>query len=316
MASPEETPKSERKKMIIAIVLGVGALFTLWYAFFGSTPKATSPQAGASNANRGTLAPRSPSATGAVDPAVPPLRRAGLREEELLLPPRPIPLVDAAPPAVPEASRNIFAYYVPPPKPVITPTPLPPPSPTPPPPLLVASVSPSNVYARTSEFRLDVSGDKFTPQARVYVEGRELATRYLSPQQLSATVPAAVIANEGVRQITVRTPDGTLYSNIATLNVSAPPPPNYTYVGLVGGPSYNDTAILKDKSSRNLVNVQRGDTVSGRFRVTSISQREVVLVDTNIKVRHTLPLTTESATPGGPQRFPQQPVNNNDEEPE
>jgi hypothetical protein len=231
-----------------------------------------------------------------------------MREEASPLPPSPIPVDDPSPPAVPEASRNIFAYYVPPP-PVQKPAPpTPTPTPAPPPPLTVSSVSPTNVYARTSDFKLDVAGDKFTPQTRIYIDGRELETRYLGPQQLSATVPAAAIAYEGARQIVVRTPDGTLYSNPATLNVAAPPVPNYTYVGLVGGQRYNDTAILKDKNSKNLVNVQRGDTVSGRFRVTSISQREIVLVDTNLRIKHTLPLTTEGATPGGQQRMPQQPV--------
>jgi hypothetical protein len=182
---------------------------------------------------------------------------------------------------------------------------------------MVASISPSNVYARTSDFKLAVAGDKFTPQTRIYIDGRELETQYLGPQQLSATVPAAVISSEGERQITVRTPDGTLYSNPATLSVAAPPVPNYTYVGLVGGLRYNDTAILKDKSSKNLVNIQRGDTVSGRFRVTSISQREVVLLDTSLKIKHTLPLMVESGPPGSsPQRIPQQPVVNDDDEPQ
>jgi hypothetical protein len=216
---------------------------------------------------------------------------------------------------VPEASRNIFAFYVPPVLPTPTPVPPPTPTPTPPPPLVLASVSPGNVYARTSDFKLDASGDKFTPQTRIFVDGRELETRYISPQQLSANVPASIIAFEGARQVVARTPDGTLYSNPVTLSVAAPPVPNYIYVGLVGGSSYNDTAILKDKSSKNLSNVQRGDLVSGRFRVTSISQREVVLIDTNLKVKHTLPLTQESGTSGGPQRIPQQPVINDNDDP-
>ncbi|MBD0371542.1 MAG: hypothetical protein ICV60_11940 [Pyrinomonadaceae bacterium] len=316
MASPGANPKSERKKMIAAIALGVVALFTLWYAFFGSTPKPAASQAGSTGtANRGTgtLAPRSPSATGTGEGTAPVIRPASLNAEEALVPPSPIPVDDTPIPAVPEASRNIFAYYVPPPKPVITPTPLPPPSPTPTPPVMLASVAPSNVYARTSDFKLDVSGDRFTPQTRIYIDGRELETRYVSPQQLSANVPATAIAYEGVRQIVVRTPDGTLYSNPASISVTAPPAPNYTYVGLVGGRQYNDTAILKDKNSKNLVNIQRGDTVGGRFRVTSISPREVVLVDTSLRVKHRLPLTTEASTPGGPQRIPQQPVINDDE---
>jgi hypothetical protein len=313
MASPEENPKSERKKMIAAIALGVAALFTLWYAFFGSTPSRAPSQGASRNGSNGTLPPRPPTTTGNGGGTAPTLTPASIREEAPLQPPSPIPLGDAASPAVPEASRNIFAYYVPPP-PAPKPTPtIPVPTPTPPPPVTLSSVSPSNVYARTSDFKLDVAGDKFTPQTRIYIDGRELETRYLGPQQLSATVPAAIIASPGVRQIAVRTPDGTLYSNQAAINVAAPPVPNFTYVGLVGGPRYDDTAILKDKTSKNLVNIQRGDTVGTRFRVTSISQREVVLIDSTLKVKHTLPLTVEGATPGGPQRIPQQPVNNDDD---
>ncbi|HYO92050.1 MAG TPA: IPT/TIG domain-containing protein [Pyrinomonadaceae bacterium] len=309
MATPEENQKSEVKKMIAAVALGLVALITLWYAFFSSPSKpTTAAQTNAANANRATLAPRSVAGDG----TGPTIRPASLREETPLTP-MPIPLGDAPPPAVPEASRNIFAYYVPPP-PAPKPSPqAPTPTPEQPPPLTVSSVSPTNVYARTGEFKLDIMGDKFTPQARIYIDGRELETRYLGPQQLSATVPAAAIAYEGARQITVRTPDGSLYSNTVAISVAAPPAPNYIYVGLVGGRQYNDTAILKDKSSKSLVNVQRGDTVAGRFRVTSISQREVVLVDSSLRIKHALPLTTENPTPGGPQRIQQPAIN--DEEP-
>ncbi|HEX8745760.1 MAG TPA: IPT/TIG domain-containing protein [Pyrinomonadaceae bacterium] len=310
MASPEENPKSERKKMIAAAALGLVALVTLWYAFFSSPSKpAAATPTNSANANRATLAPRSTSGGTA-----PTIRNAGLREEEMpLAAPAPIPLGDAPPLAVPEASRNIFAFYVPPPPPVKPSPQAPTPTPVPPPPLTITSVSPTNVYARTGDFKLDITGDKFTPQTRIYIDGRELETRYLGAQQLSATVPAAAIAYEGARQVTVRTPDGSLYSNTVAISVAAPPAPNYTYVGLVGGRQYNDTAILKDKSNKNLVNIQRGDTVAGRFRVTSISQREVVLVDSSLRIKHTLPLTTESQTPGGPQRVPQPVIN--DEEP-
>ena len=97
-------------------------------------------------------------------------------------------------PGAPEAKRNIFAYYEKPtPAPTVdscaavTPTPVPP--------LLLAGLQPSNVFARTDDFTMDVSGDKFTPDARIMVDGRELKTHYTSPQQLSATVPASAISN-------------------------------------------------------------------------------------------------------------------------
>ena len=105
-----------------------------------------------------------------------------------------------APPAVPEAKRNIFAYYekpIPAPKPSVESIP----SPTPPPALLLASLSPSSVYARTADFTLEVTGDKFTTDARVTVDGRELPTRFVSPQTTVCHRPAALIANAGARQV-------------------------------------------------------------------------------------------------------------------
>src|SRR2546421_366229 len=91
--------------------------------------------------------------------------------------------------------------------------------------------------------------NKVPPQTRVSIDTNELPTRYLGPQQLSATVPAAVIANPGGRQVILRSPDGTLYSNTATLNVAAPPTPNYIYVGIIGTVRHIDTAILQDKGN-------------------------------------------------------------------
>ncbi len=93
-------------------------------------------------------------------------------------------------------------------------------TPTPPPPLLLAAVSPSSVYAGTEDFTAEVTGDRFTPAVRITVDGGELPTRFVSPQQLSATMPAAMIANAGARQVIVRSPDGKLYSNETAFNVN------------------------------------------------------------------------------------------------
>ncbi|MEP6635173.1 MAG: hypothetical protein ABJB97_00510, partial [Acidobacteriota bacterium] len=217
-------------------------------------------------------------------------------------------------PSVPEPKRNIFAYYV---KPTPTPAPVEAPvsTPTPPAPLLLAGMTPANVYARTDDFTLEVSGDKFTPEVRVQVDGRDLATRFISPQQLSALVPAVIIAAPGVRQVTVKSPNGVLYSNMSTLNVSAAPTPNYTYVGIIGTRRYIDTALLQDKSNKEILNVQRGDVLGGRFRMTSISEKEVVLVDTNLKIKHTLPLVTDRDKTSGPQTRPTPRVDSEDDEP-
>ena len=188
----------------------------------------------------------------------------------------------------PEAKRNIFAYYEPPPKPVTAPA-TPTPTPTPPPPVLLASLSPSNVYARTADFKLEVAGDKFTPAMRIYVDGRELPTAYKNPQQVSTTIPASFIANPGARTVTVRTPDNQLFSNDATINVAEPPTPNFTYIGIISPQSrVADTALVQDRNNKGVLSVYKGDVIGGRFRVTSISDKELVLVDTALKIKHTL----------------------------
>jgi len=168
------------------------------------------------------------------------------------------------------------------------------------------------VYAGTpADFSLQVNGDKFTPAVHVFVDGRDLPTRFISAQQVFTTVPANVILNPGTRQVEVRTPDRRLYSNLLSINVTPAPVPNYSYVGLIGKPRYNDTAVLQDKSSKEFLNVQRGDPVGNRFKVVSISDKEVKLIDTTLKITHRILFSTDQAS-GGPYRPPARTV---DDEP-
>ena len=294
MALVEAKNPAERKKLIVAVVLGSIALISLAYMLFGSS---SSPK---------TI--RDPKATTQVSPSprinqIPKLGE--VPEDSAQLTPVGWP---GAPPAAPEAGRNIFAYYVPP-TPTPTPPPTLPPTPTPTPPnLILASISPVNVYAHTGDFNLDVTGDKFTPDTRIFIGGAELQTRFVSPQQLSAKVPAQIISFEGAREIKVQSRDGKLFSNTATLNVMPAPVPNYILIGVSLRKGSNDQAILKEKNGNELLTVQRGDIVGGRFRVTSISAREVALTDTSLKIKHTLPFAgggnTNPGMPGQPRYTP------------
>jgi hypothetical protein len=301
MALFEGKTPSERNKLIAAIALGALALVALSYMFFGSSsgPQRTTN----ANARRTTSTSTTTTTTAGNNRPVP--TPGQVREEAVM--PRPID-INMSLPSVPEAGRNIFAFYVPPPPPV-KPSPTPPPPPPPvPAPLVLSGISPPSVYARTGDFTLQVTGDKFTPPVRIYFGDSELATRFISPQQLSATVPAPLIGYEGARQVSVRTSDGKLYSDPATLNVLAAPTPNYRFVGIIGDKRYSDTAILKEKNGKQLLNVQRGDVVGGRFRVTSISEREVWLTDTTLRIKHTLAFEGPPTTRGTQQPQPQQPM--------
>jgi hypothetical protein len=289
MALFEGKTPSERNKLIAALILPALALiFVVRMLFFSSGP--ARPQTPTSNANANRTNTSSLRA-----PTAPQTPAEAAAEDDLLMATR----IDYAPAAYggPDAGRNIFAFYVPPPKPTPTPPPEVVPTPTPPPPLVLAGLSPPQVYARTGNFTLQVSGDKFTPASRVYLDGQEQPTQYRSAQQLTANVPAALIAAPGPRQVAVRTPDGQLYSNDATLNVMQPPAPTYTYVGLLSRRSY-ETAVLKDQRGE-LYSVRAGDIVEGRFRVTAINDRGVEVVDKDLNVKHTLPFVESRAT-GGP----------------
>jgi hypothetical protein len=294
----------EKKKVIWAGALGLLAIIFLWWILIGF-------DSGAPVTARATPSPtpqprptvRNTAATNGI--VTPDVRTAAAFS--------PIDYQKSAYVA-PEARRNIFAFYVPPVAPVDVATP-PPPSPTPPPPILLASVSPSNVYARTGDFKLEVAGDKFTPEMRIFVDGRELPTSYKNPQQLSTTIAASFIVNPGARQVLVRTPDNRLFSNAAAINVAAPPTPNYSYVGIIGTVNrVTDTALLQDKNNKSIVTAYRGDVVGGRFRVTSISEKELVLVDTTLKIKHTLAMT-EGDKGGGPLSRPTPRVDSEDDEP-
>ncbi len=306
MALVDLSKPGEKKKLIFAGVLGLGAILVLYWVLIGfdsrPTPQ-TRPTASASPQRPTTTTQRSAPAAQVSQQVVDVAKFAPIDYEPSSY-------------SAPEAKRNIFAYYEPPPKPAPVVQTTPTPTPTPPPPVLLASVSPSNVYARTADFKLEAAGDKFTPEMRIFVDGRELPTAYKSPQQLSTTMPASMISAPGARQILVRTPDNRLFSNQLTVNVAAPPTPNYTYIGIISPQNrVTDTALVQDRSNRNVVSVLRGDVIGGRFRVTSISEKELVVVDTSLKIKHILPMTEGDKTAGGPLARPTPRVDSEDDEP-
>lgn len=296
----------EKKKLLWAGILGLVAILFLWWTFigFGSKPSpvpqrtSTTPATQSSgNRSQNTRPVNAPDSAQVIN----------ISDLQAIQPPTSVPIVA-------EPRRNIFAYREKPveaPKDSVTPTP----TPTPTPPVLLAAISPSNVYAKTADFTLEVSGDKFTPDMHIFVDGRELATKFKGPQQMSAPIVAMLIANPGIRQIVVRTPDGRVYSNQIGLSVAPPPTPNYTYVGIFGTKHYVNTALLQDKNNKEILSVQLGDLLSGRFRVTSISDKEVVMVDATLKIKHTLAMTEGERTAGSPQARPTPRVDAEDDEP-
>lgn len=288
----EGKSQSERKKIIAAVVLGVITVCALFYSFVlsgGSSRSgnnANNSNRAAANSNRQTNGGNSQQVAQAQPDSI---------DETLLtpIPDNPFPPLTGG-----ETSRNIFAFYEPPPPrpggpniPVMpTEKPPPPPTPAPTPVMVVGYVNPQAVYAQTGNFQLELAGDKFTPDTKILFNGVEVATQFGNPQRLTAQIPAQLIATEGQRQISVLRPNcGNFCSNVAIFNVQPPPVPDFNFVGLVARKrNNNDTAMLQNKKTKEYLSVRLNDIVPDRFRVFSISSDKVVVVDTALKLRHTL----------------------------
>ena len=291
----------EKKKLIAAGALGLVAILVLWWTLIGFEGAKPTVRPAATPTPARTQQAR----TDSNDTAMPRSDLSAFSEISY----EPSSYV------APEARRNIFAYVEAPPPPINVPS-TPTPTPTPPPPVLLASISPSNVYARTADFKLELAGDKFSRDVRIFIDGRELPTTYISPQQLSTTVPANMIAAPGARNVEVRsTTDSQLFSNTLPINVADPPKPNYAYIGIIGQMNrVGDVALVQDRNNRNIISVSRGDLLSGRFRVTSISEKELVVTDTSLKIKHVMSMS-EGDRGAGPLTRPTPRVDAEDDEP-
>lgn len=156
---------------------------------------------------------------------------------------------------------------------------------------MIAFVTPGSVYAGSNTFRLEVSGDRFTPDARIYFSQNEIETSFVNEQKLVANIPASFITSEGPRQVIVQTTDGTKHSNQVMLDVQPPPKPTFQYIGMIARKrSNNDTAYFLETGKPTPMSARLNDVVTGRFRVVSISEAETILEDVSLGFRHKLPL--------------------------
>lgn len=297
---------AERNKIIAAIVLGVLAVGALFFAF--------GPNLFSRGTSASTQATPTPKVVDSANKNPDQFRMPTDAERDLGY---MIPVVynPFANPAA-DPGRNIFAFYEPPPPTPWVPTPLPPtpPPPTPKPPdILIGFIQPQSVYAGSRGFRLEVNGDRFTPDARIYFSQAAMPTTFVSPQRLTTDIPANMISGEGPRQVIIQTPDGKLYSNQVMLMVQAPPKPQVQYVGMIARKhGNNDTAYFIEQNRVNLPGVvpsgaRLNDVISGRFRLVSIASAEVIVEDVNLGFRHKLPLFRPppgTTSAGGGSGFP------------
>jgi len=296
MAFLEGKTETEKKQIVAAAVLGVVALIALYFAFGRSIFGGSTTTATVTVKITATPTPKSgadPSTTRPV--AVLPTAS----EQDFIYQTTAVPNPGSI--FAPDAGRNIFAFYEPPEKcrgegcpspPLPPPSPVKSPTPVPPPPIDLIGISPQSVYAGARGFKLEVTGDKFTPDSRIYFNQAELSTNFINSQKLTADISAKFISTEGPRQIIVQTPDGKLYSNQVIMTVQAPPRPAILYIGMIGRTRYNnDTAYLSENEKAVPFGARLNDVIGGRFRLINISAAEVVFEDTSLGFKHRVPIS-------------------------
>src|SRR5580765_4899702 len=185
MAVFEGKSSTERNKIIAAAVLGLIALVALYLAFGRSLLGGTTTAKVTVSPTPKPAAPGAPR-TDAVLPTA--------TEQDFVYQTTPV-VYQPGSAFAPDPGRNIFAFYEPPAPTPYSPTPVPPviikpPSPTPTPVFVAQFISPPNVYAGSRGFRLEVSGDRFTPDARIYFNQSEMPTTFVNAQRVVTDIPA------------------------------------------------------------------------------------------------------------------------------
>lgn len=303
---------AERNKIILAIVLGVLALLAVSYNLVGLFSSRKTNTAISSPTPALTASKKSDTVVTNLPPQ---------SEIDRIYETTPViyPLIS---PDAPEPGRNIFAFYEPPvptpfsptPTPEITPpTPIPV-TPTPPAPQKIYSFNPASVYAGTGSFTLDIIGEGFTPDTRIYFNGMEMPTNFISPQRISTNVLSNLIQGAGQRQIYVRTPDGKLYSYPVFLDVQPPPRPQFQYVGIIAPRLGNNATAYIQEGSNPPVEKRLGETIGncgapnmpGCFVFVSISREKVIVQDRGLGFRYSIEMAKPAAS-GGTQTAPVNP---------
>jgi hypothetical protein len=288
MSQENPTPEKsqEKHKKILLGALFVALAGVIYFQFFSGGDEAGPAVARPAGQTTATGVKPSPTPRNAPRP--------GATPEEIVFQPLNLASMSNKTGSGDGTGRNIFIYPPPPPPPTPKPQPtLPPP---PPPPVNLYSVNPSGVIARTSEFNLTVFGDKIPQDGKVFVEGREYPSTFVSATEIRAKVPAEAIRTSGNLGVQVRSvSDAKMFSNQLSLNVAEPPAPPYRYIGLIVKKSVS-IAVMKSQSDESIENVTKGSKLGTHWRILEITPQKIIIEDTNIKISHTINFTGENGS--------------------
>jgi len=119
---------------------------------------------------------------------------------------------------------------------------------------VITSLSPASAAAGGAQFTLNINGSNFSSPSTVKWGSASLTTTYISATQLTAAVPANLIATAGVGSVTVKTSVGTSLAAAFTINPAPPAITSLTPSSVTAGGAgfmltINGTAITPDATS-------------------------------------------------------------------
>jgi uncharacterized repeat protein (TIGR03803 family) len=168
----------------------------------------------------------------------------------------------------------------------------------------IQSINPQQVTAGASSFTLSVLGSNFLPGAAVTFGTSSFPTAWQSTSQLSATVPAVLVATAGTIQVSVTNPGVSgLISNSMPFTVVAPnnPVPVITVplvpASLPAG-AISQTLTINGKGFLPSSTVTFNSVSHGTFYLSS-TQLTITLTSADLATPGSYPVVVTNPTPGG-----------------
>lgn len=199
-----------------------------------------------------------------------------------------------------EVGRNLFDY---------PPPPIPPPIPPPPPPTIVLnSVSPTSVYAKTKPFEVVVRGSNFSLNMRLYLNGNPnfAQTILVSDSEIKALVPANYFDRAGRLRFELKVPgqEVSFFSKPLEISVLEPEDPNrlFKIIGHFTDPKGNPATVLAEnggnQNNPKTTIAKVDDTIFNKWKVISINKGTMELEDVKqaLGVRWPVKMKEESAS--------------------
>lgn len=180
-----------------------------------------------------------------------------------------------------DVGRNLFDY---------PPPPIPPPPPPPLPPTIVLnSISPTNVYAKTKPFEVVVRGSNFSLNMRLYLNGNPnfAQTILVSDSEIKALVPANYFDRAGRLRFELKVPGQELsfFSRPLEISVLEPEDPNrlFKIIGHFTDPKGNPATVLAEnggnQNNPKTTIAKVDDTIFNKWKVISINKGTMELED-------------------------------------